>query len=86
MIYILNQLERDIFLSCIDVISYNELKERFSNMPEDELKDILYSFEEIGIIFKEDNHFLALPLSYKIINKNYIKNKTEQDTLITQIS
>jgi len=86
MIYILNQLERDIFLSCIDVISYNELKDMFSNMPEEELKDILYSFEEIGVIFKEDNHFLSLPLSYKILNKNYLKNKTEQDTLITQIS
>lgn len=86
MIYILNKQERDIFLSCIDVISLIELKDMFSNLSEDELKDILYSFEEIGIIFKEDNHFLSLPLSYNIINKNYSKNKTEQDNLITQIS
>jgi radical SAM superfamily enzyme YgiQ (UPF0313 family) len=86
MIYILNQLERDIFLSCIDVISYNELKDLFTNMSENELKDILCSFEEIGIVFKEDDLYISLPLSYSINNKNYTKNKTKQDTLITQIS
>ena len=73
MIYGLNKLERDIFLSCIDVISYDSLKERFPDVSEEQIKEILNSFEEAGIVFRENNHFLSLPLAYGLINKKEIK-------------
>ena len=64
-IYNLNEYEREIFLSCQDIISYNELIKKFSNIPEYQLVSILRTFEKLGLVFVEDNYYLCLPLNYK---------------------
>lgn len=64
-IYILDETEREVFLACIDVISYDELQERFPDIPEHKLTEILETFEQNSIIFHEDNLYLSLPLRYK---------------------
>ncbi|MCX6672008.1 MAG: hypothetical protein NTX92_08825, partial [Euryarchaeota archaeon] len=61
-IYVLDELERNIFLACIDVISYHELKERFPDIPDHQLAEILETFEQSGIVFHEDDCYLSLPL------------------------
>ncbi len=61
-IYVLDELERKIFLACLDVVSYHELRERFSDIPEFKLAAILEAFEQSGIVFHEDDCYLSLPL------------------------
>ncbi len=78
MIYVLNQQERDIILACKNVISYDKLKEKLSNISENELKNMLKIFVEAGIIFEEDDCYLSLPLSYSKIIGNYNKEKTNE--------
>ena len=63
--YVLDEQERAIFLSCLDVASYTELQEKFSNIPDYELAAVLHSFEKNGIVFREDDYYLSLPLDYK---------------------
>ena len=74
-IYNLDEYEREIFLSCEDIISYNELIKKFSNIPEYQLISILRTFEKMGLVFVEDNYYLCLPLNYKkclgIIKDNF---------------
>ena len=60
----LNELDREIFLSCIDVISYKELNDKFFNIPDHQLISILNMFKNKGIVFEENSYFLALPLCY----------------------
>jgi len=74
-IYVLNKVEREIFLSCIDIISYQELEEKFSNIPNYQLTAILYTFEKNGIVFKEDNYYLSLPLQYNVKSYKYAKKE-----------
>jgi hypothetical protein len=64
-IYVLDELERQIFLACIDVISYHDLQERFPDVPSSQLIGILESFEQSGIVFHEDDYYLSLPLRCK---------------------
>lgn len=64
-IFVLNELERAVFLACVDVISLWELQEQFSWVPEFELVAILQSFEQNGLIIEEKKHFLSLPLRYR---------------------
>lgn len=86
MIYMLDQIERDIFLSCIDVISFKGLQERFSNVSETDLENVLNNFEETGIVFREEDQYLSLPVSYGRVCKGLTKEKIEQDFLVTQFS
>ena len=65
--YDLNELERDVLLSCIDVISFQELKELLPHVSDDQLNSVLNIFKDKGIIFEEDNHYLSLPLRYAVI-------------------
>jgi radical SAM superfamily enzyme YgiQ (UPF0313 family) len=65
-IFILNEIEREIFLSCIDIVSYNELTQKFQNLPDYQLTAILRSFEKNEIIFKEDDDYLILPIQYNV--------------------
>jgi hypothetical protein len=65
-IFILNELERNVFLSCIDIISFKELQRRFLDVPEFKLTAILQSFEQNGLVFTEDNHYLCLPLRCRV--------------------
>jgi len=85
-VYKLNIIERDIFLSCIDVSSFKEIKQKISNVSESELIDVLNAFHECGIIFKEDDFYFSLPLNYKkcigksFNNKLYL-NKEKEDII-----
>ncbi len=70
-IYTLDELERKVFLACIDVISRHELQERFPDIPDYKLGAILDTFEQSRIVFHEDDLYLSLPLrgNTKIIHQ-----------------
>jgi len=76
-IFVLNEIERDILLSCIDIISYQELKKEFPNIPDYQLTAILRTFEKNNLIFKEDEYFLTLPLQYFVKPLEHIKKELE---------
>jgi ribosomal peptide maturation radical SAM protein 1 len=77
MIYMLNSDERKVFLACSNVISKTELQNKFENISLSELNDMLNSFVEAGILYKENEWYLSLPISYqKYYNKEPDK-KTE---------
>jgi len=61
-IFTLDADERKVFLACLDVISYNQLQQVLPEIPEYQLAAILHTFEKNGIVFKEDNFYLSLPL------------------------
>ena len=67
-IFVLNELERNVFLSCIDIISFKELQRRFLDVPEFKLTAILQSFEQNGLVFTEDDKYLCLPLRCHVKN------------------
>jgi hypothetical protein len=67
-IFVLNDLERRVFLSCVDVVSLRELQKRLTDVPEFELIAILQSFEQNGLLFVEDDHYLCLPLRCRVQN------------------
>jgi len=74
-IFVLNELERNVLLSCIDIISGKELQRRFRDVPEFKLTAILQSFEKNGLVFAENDHYLCLPLRCRV--KNAIEKKEE---------
>jgi ribosomal peptide maturation radical SAM protein 1 len=84
VIYVLNELERKIFLSCIDVISYQKLQQKFSNIEEFQLNEILTSFEQNAIIFREDDLYLSLPLRYNKVFRKTVKEISEQSMSVPQ--
>ncbi len=65
-IVVLNELERAVFLACVDVVSLQQLRQRFTNIPEFELIAMLQSFEQNGLVFVEDEHYLGLPLRFSV--------------------
>jgi ribosomal peptide maturation radical SAM protein 1 len=65
-IFVLNELERHVFLSCVDIISFKELQRRFLDVPEFELTAILQSFEQNGLVYVEDDYYLCLPLRCRV--------------------
>jgi ribosomal peptide maturation radical SAM protein 1 len=81
-IYDLDKLERDIFLSCIDVTTFEELKSKFSTLDENELREKLNDFTDLNLIFTEDEMYLSLPLSYNKLYRESFK-ETEKEVLIT---
>lgn len=83
LIYVLNQLEREIFLSCDNVISFRELQKKLSHIPENDLNNTLKIFEETGIVFREDNYYLSLPLR---INPNASEELIEKKKPLSYIS
>jgi hypothetical protein len=64
-IMILDNIEREIFLFCNDIKSIEDLKEKFSDIPDYQLFAILHTFEKANIVFVEDKYYLSLPLDYK---------------------
>ena len=85
-IYVLDELERKVFLACLDVISYSDLHERFPNVPSDKLVGILKVFEQSGIVYREDEYYLSLPLTLvKLANRPDL-TKSEKEHIVTQIS
>jgi len=85
-IYNLNEIERKIFLSCINIVSFEKLKEKISDISENDLIDALETFVGCGIIFKEDDLYLSLPLSYSKIFRNLNQGKIEQESMVTQVT
>jgi ribosomal peptide maturation radical SAM protein 1 len=74
MIYMLNSDERKVFLACTDVVSKTELEDKSIDIHSSELNQILNSFVEAGIVYKENEWYLSLPISYqKYYNKENIK-------------
>lgn len=77
-IFNLDEIERKIFLSCLDVVSLKELKEKCSDISEETLISTLKTFEENNIVFRQDDKYLSLPLDYKkIMGKNVDREKKE---------
>ena len=73
-IYDLNEKERDVFLLCLDIISFQDLQNKI-HIDSQELKHILVDFEDNGIIFRENDRYLSLPLSYSISLGSFSKNE-----------
>jgi len=84
--YVLDEQEQMIFLSCTDVVSYSELQEKFSNIPDYQLAAVLHSFEKNGIMFKEDDYYLALPLDYSVISGKKKIKEIDQHPLVESVS
>ncbi len=84
-IYVLDERERMVFLSCIDVISFQELQDRYPHIPDYELAAILDTFEQNGLVFCEDEHYLSLPLQYGRLfgtrQKNMVQNKDKKTVI-----
>lgn len=76
--HMLEGIKRTVFLSCIDVISFQEIQNRFTNIPDYELAAILNTFENQNIVFREDNYYLSLPLNYQKIRNQLRRRKIEQ--------
>jgi len=83
MIYILNKIEREVFLACNDVISKTDLKNEIKDINSSELEKILNSFVEAGFVYKEDELHLSLPISY---NKYYNKKENQKNNKKIRIS
>ena len=66
-VFDLDNIERDVLLACIDVISFQEIKEIFTHISDDQLASILSIFKSKGLIFEEDSHYLSLPLRYAVV-------------------
>jgi ribosomal peptide maturation radical SAM protein 1 len=64
LIYVLDENEREIFLSCEDVISQKDLQEKLSHIPDYQIVAIIHSLEKSGILYQEDGYYLALPLNF----------------------
>lgn len=85
-VYGLNKIERDIFLSCINVTSFEEIKERIPDVSESDLFDVLKTFEECDIIFREDDCYLSLPLNYKKCVGKHQQNEKLDSSLQTDFA
>jgi ribosomal peptide maturation radical SAM protein 1 len=72
-IFVLNTLERNVFLTCVDIISFTEIQRRCSELPEFELIAILQSFQQNGLVFTEDDDYVCLPL------QSHVKHISEKD-------
>jgi len=78
-IYVLDELERNIFLACMDVISKHDLQERFPDIPNNQLEDILEGFEQSGIMFHQDDCYLSLPLR---CNTRFVYQPVKEEFLL----
>jgi len=79
-IYVLDEEERAIFLACQDVVSYKTLQKHFPDIPDYKLAAILYTLEDNGLIFRDGDRYLSLPLrAYPGFSE---LNRGEKDNLI----
>lgn len=76
----LNEIERKIFLACTNIISLQELQEEFFNIPDFQLMAILHSFEQKGIVYTENDHFVNLPLN--IVQKNVCSSNITSQSIL----
>ncbi|MBS3749459.1 MAG: RiPP maturation radical SAM C-methyltransferase [Candidatus Thermoplasmatota archaeon] len=85
IIYNLNNEERAVFLTCNEIITFDELTNQLPKLDSQKIKTILREFIETGLIFNEQNNFLTLPinLSEYIGNHKNSKNKqVKQESLV----
>jgi hypothetical protein len=73
--HVLDKIEREVFLACHDVISFQKLQEQFPNIPKYKLIAILESFVHKGIVFQEDDSYLKLLLPYRHTKSQPSKRK-----------
>jgi hypothetical protein len=78
----LNEVERAVFLACVDIISLHQLKQMFKIIPEYELIAILQSFEQYGLVFVEDDYYLCLPLRLSVSKHPVTKTECQVDISI----
>jgi ribosomal peptide maturation radical SAM protein 1 len=78
-IVMLNELERAVFLACVDVVSLQQLQQRFTNIPEFELIAMLQSFEQNGLMFVEDERYLSLPLRFSVDKHPAIRTECQMN-------
>ncbi len=75
-IFNLDEVERKIFLDCSDIINIDQLKQQNLDLTEEQIMDILENFEEAGLIFREYDSYLSLPLNinnYKKITQKHVE-------------
>jgi ribosomal peptide maturation radical SAM protein 1 len=80
-IVVLNELERAVFLACVDVVSLEQLQQRFTTVPEFELIAMLQSFEKNGLMFVDNEHYLCLPLRFSVSEHPVIRTETSCEHL-----
>jgi ribosomal peptide maturation radical SAM protein 1 len=81
-IYVLNEMERAVFLACLDVVSFQQLQHQFVDIPEFELVAMLQSFEQNGLVFVEDGLYLSLPLRYSVGTHPQIMKECEANAIL----
>jgi len=86
MIYVLDKKDRRVFLSCENVKKIDKIIEENPDLSETEVTNILNSFIESGIVFKENDFYLALPLSYNKVSSIYSDVETVQSLKKPEIS
>ena len=84
-IFVLDGNEREIFLACLDVISFQELQNRFPSLPDFELAVVLHTFEKAGLVFVEDEWYLSLPLRCSQVSSQTIKKEEQQSVSIPSV-
>ena len=82
-IFTLDADERKVFLGCLDVVSFEQVQRITPGIPEYQLAAILHSFEKNGIVYREDNYYLSLPLSIR--PPGFKKLEKQQSKLETNI-
>jgi hypothetical protein len=80
-IFVLNELERAVFLACVDVVSLQQLQKRFTNVPEFELIAMLQGFEQNELVFVEDEHYVCLPLRFSVSEHPVLRPETSYEHL-----
>lgn len=81
-IFVLNESERTVLLSCVDVVSLPQLQERIPWMPEFEMVAILQSLEQNGLMFEEGKQYLCLPLQYRDKTIPAQTEESPEDTIV----
>jgi ribosomal peptide maturation radical SAM protein 1 len=64
LIYVLDEIEREVFLSCEDVISRINLQEKLSHITDYQISAIINPLVKSGILYEENGHYLSLPLNF----------------------
>ena len=81
-IFNLDEVEREIFLSCLDVVSLEKIKENLPHISEDKILSTLKDFEENNIVFREDDRFLSLPLKINHVDKTNLLREEKTESLV----
>ena len=78
-IFILDSFERNVFLKCLCIQDYTDIKKQCVSISEEKLKETLDCFVKLGIIYEEDNRFLSLPLQYSMLKGIHKENQSLEE-------